>query len=108
MYDSDRCQFCHDFWFKARPFVCVDCFERAAQLMKSEGWQAPVVAANNGWIAIVDEPAPREQPILLCCSRGTIVIGWARDDGELETDLPRGIELEPLWWQMSPLSPRAE
>ena len=108
MYDSDRCRFCHDFWFKARPYVCVDCFARAAELMKSEGWHAPNVAQNNGWIAIAAEAPPRGQPILLCCERGTTAIGWACEDGELETDLPRGIEFEPLWWQQLPGAPTVE
>ncbi len=105
MYESDRCRFCHEFWFKARPYVCQDCFERAAQLMRSEGWQSPVVASNNGWVSIAEQAPPQGQPILLCCARGTTAIGWARNAGKVETDLPRGIEFEPLWWQQLPKPP---
>ena len=105
MYDSDRCRFCHDFWFKARPWICVDCFARAAELMKTEGWQSPELKANNGWQKISEEDAPQGQPFLLCDARGAIALGWRRSDGEWETDLPRGIDFEPVWWQVVPKAP---
>lgn len=105
MYDSDRCKFCHDFFFKARPYICVDCFKEAEELMRSEGWQAPDVAQNNGWIAIAEQAPPRQQPVLLCDERQTIAIGWANVNDDLETDLPRGIAFEPIWWQLPPAPP---
>ena len=84
----------------------MDCFVRAQELMRAEGWQEPVMTQNNGWSKISERTPPLGTPILLCCERGTVAIGWAREDGELQNDLPRGIEFEPIWWQANPICPQ--
>ena len=36
LHHSDRCQFCHDFGEKIKPYICYNCFKLAQQLFQDE------------------------------------------------------------------------